>query len=231
MELSPLKKTIYAIAVLGFLSCLFIPDYSLIAIGLFIIVLIPSWFMVLKKEPFAGYTRAWNIASILFLFFTLAILLLRLKPTHIIFTYQISFLQVSKAFNRKRPARYSLDVVLCLSYVINCGDIHQESPFSRRPVFLSCLHDLCAFLAWGLQRFGIHGASSFQFLKNLNSLDSYAESGRTFRREQSKIFKGFAPFYAVCQCPICCFNISHIFDYSAHNAQRVFIFIFCLQRF
>ncbi len=161
MELSPLKKTIYAIAVLGFLSCLFIPDYSLIAVGLFIIVLIPSWFMVLKKEPFAGYTKAWNIASILFLFFTLAILLLRLKPTHIIFTYQISFLQVSKAFNRKRPR----DILWMWFYAFLMLLI--AAIFTRNPLFPVALFFFLVSTIYALFWLGVY--RDLEYMERLHS--------------------------------------------------------------
>jgi len=101
LDIKKIKWGIYLTVATGFLTLSLLPDFSSIAIGLFLLVLIPSWFMVRQKEPFAGYTRSWRLASVLFVLFTLILLFLRIKPAHTIFAYQLGFLQVSKAFNPK----------------------------------------------------------------------------------------------------------------------------------
>lgn len=151
MEIAPLKRAIYTIAVLGFLSAVLIPDYSPIAVGLFIIVLIPSWFMVLKREPFAGYTRSWNVAAILFLFFTLGILLLRLKPTHVIFAYQLGFLQISKAFNPKRP-RDILWMWLYAFLMVLIAAIFTRNPFFPVLLLLFLISSIYTLFWLGIHR-------------------------------------------------------------------------------
>ena len=102
LDIKNIKWGIYLTVATGFLTLFLLPDFSTIAIGLFLLVLIPSWFMVGKKEPFAGYTHSWRLASILFVLFTLFLLFLRVQPSHTIFAYQLGFLQLSKAFNPKR---------------------------------------------------------------------------------------------------------------------------------
>ncbi len=102
MSARNLKWGIYLSAALGFLSLSLMPGYSPVVIGIFLFALIPSWFIARNYEPFPGYTKAWNIASVLFLLLTLTILALHHKPTHIVFAYQLSFLQINKAFNPKK---------------------------------------------------------------------------------------------------------------------------------
>lgn len=113
-----LKWGIYLSTVLGFLTLILLPDYSSIAIGVFLFVLIPSWFITRNTEPFTGYTRGWNLASILFIVFTMILLFFRVKPTHVIFAYQIGFLQISKAFNPKKSRDILLMWILAFLMII-----------------------------------------------------------------------------------------------------------------
>jgi transglutaminase-like putative cysteine protease len=118
MIMQKLKWGIYLSTVAGFLTLLLLPDYSPIAIGVFLFVLIPSWFITRNTEPFAGYTRSWNLASVLFILFTLILLLFQIKQTHIIFAYQIGFLQISKAFNPKKSRDILLMWILAFLMIV-----------------------------------------------------------------------------------------------------------------
>ena len=129
MESRNLKYGIYAVVVLGFIGGLMIPNFSLVSAATFTLLILPSWFMVLKNEPFPGYSKAWNIASILFLLITLSLLALRTRPTQVIFAYQLGFLQISKAFNPKK----SRDILWMWLYAFIMLVI--AAIFTRNPLF------------------------------------------------------------------------------------------------
>lgn len=115
--------------VLGFIGGLMIPNFSLVSAATFTLLILPSWFMVLKNEPFPGYSKAWNIASILFLLITLSLLALRTRPTQVIFAYQLGFLQIGKAFNPKK----SRDILWMWLYAFIMLVI--AAIFTRNPLF------------------------------------------------------------------------------------------------
>ncbi|MBN1901718.1 transglutaminase domain-containing protein [Candidatus Sumerlaeota bacterium] len=133
MIMLKLKWGIYSTTVAGFLTLLLLPDYSLIAVGFFLFVLIPSWFITRNTEPFPGYTRAWNLASALFILFTLILIFFRVKPMHVIFAYQIGFLQISKAFNPKKSRDILLMWILAFLMIIITAVLTRSSLF---PFFL-----------------------------------------------------------------------------------------------
>lgn len=93
-----LKWGVYLCAVAGFLSLGVLPGYSRLLMLGFLLALIPGWFISQKVTLIPHYSRAWNIASLLFLVFTSLLMFFGDLEVHLIFAYQISFLQVAKSF-------------------------------------------------------------------------------------------------------------------------------------
>ena len=153
--------------VVGFISTLMIPNFHLVSAISFTLLILPSWFMVLKNEPFPGYSKAWNIASILFLFITLSLLALRTRPTQVIFAYQLAFLQISKAFNPKK-ARDILWMWLYAFIMLVIAAI-----FTRNPLF-----PLLLFL------FLFASIYTFYWLDNLREKENIERIGRDSKKRR-----------------------------------------------
>jgi hypothetical protein len=100
------KFALYAIALWGFLSFYFLPDFSHPTILLLVLLLLPSWFIVQTSEPFPGYKKAWVVVTFLFLLLSCVDLILNGRQPYLTLAYQLSFLQLCKLYNVKRAKDY-----------------------------------------------------------------------------------------------------------------------------
>jgi len=100
------KWGVYLCAGVGILCLGHIPGYPPLAVGFFLLILIPSWFLSREREPFPGYRRAWSVAILLFILFTLFILVFYKMSPHLILAFQLSFVQISLAFNAYKSTKF-----------------------------------------------------------------------------------------------------------------------------
>jgi transglutaminase-like putative cysteine protease len=112
------KFALYAIAFWGFLSFYFLPDFSHPTILLLVLLLLPSWFIVQTSEPFPGYKKAWVVVTFLFLLISCADLILNGRQPYLTLAYQLSFLQLCKLYNVKRPKDYYQILFLAFTMMV-----------------------------------------------------------------------------------------------------------------
>ncbi len=112
------KALVYLVALNGFVALYAVPQFSKATLGMLILLVIPSWFVLRGSEPFKHYARAWNVVTVIFLVGSTAEMFINHRAPHLTLTYQLSFLQLNKLFNVKRPKDYMQMWFLALMMVV-----------------------------------------------------------------------------------------------------------------
>jgi hypothetical protein len=121
------KTLFYLVAFTGFASLYAVPQFSKATLGMLILLAIPSWFVLRGNEPFRHYARAWNVVTIVFLLASTAEMFINHRAPHVTLAYQLSFLQLNKLFNIKRPKDYMQMWFLALMMIV-IGALVSHSP-------------------------------------------------------------------------------------------------------
>ncbi|MFH0794519.1 MAG: DUF3488 and transglutaminase-like domain-containing protein [bacterium] len=118
MNSSPVKSVAFLTSALGFFVLMLLPagpkgEPSLAPL-LFVLLLIPAWFLPDDREVFPGYRKAWNWAVGVFLVVSSLDLLINQRPPQLTLIHQLGFLLLSKAFTNRQRRDYLIMLLLTL---------------------------------------------------------------------------------------------------------------------
>ncbi len=92
------NRAYFGIAVTGYLSLIFLPDFPYLAALFLLVLLIPAWVSSVKRYIFRAYTRAWTVALTIFFAGSLVLIMFDGTKAHVVLACNLSMLQIREAY-------------------------------------------------------------------------------------------------------------------------------------